>query len=435
MTPPRPLSRRRALRGAASLVGALAVGLSARPVPAITAALDIRPRSAWADRPPTGPIDVEADGDVRFLLVHHTASSNGYTEEDVPRLLRGFAGYHTGPEKGWPDIAYNFLIDRFGGIWEGRQGSIDWPVIGSATGGNQGFSQLACFIGDHSEEAPSQAAQTAMTDVLAMLADRYGIDTSAGAQTRFTSRGSNRHPQGTDVVTSTIAGHRSMSQTACPGDAAMRFVTDVLPDAVTQRRGLSAAPAEPVQSLPDTPPDPSTPETVTPATSSEVPHSQTVTNNAPRPATPAPARQRPATTGTQATPAEVDQIPPTVSTPTRTPIAVLAIKTPNMALRLTHPGLGLIGLGMAGLAGTAAGPILRRTVQDRAAHGRHEAGSTQPKRMTTSRAARAADEPLVNFVEMLDGPSPSCGWAAPDPAAAVTGPLSQNAQATPGGTA
>ena len=41
MTPPRPLSRRRALRGAASLVGALAVGLSARPVPAITAALDL----------------------------------------------------------------------------------------------------------------------------------------------------------------------------------------------------------------------------------------------------------------------------------------------------------------------------------------------------------------------------------------------------------
>ncbi len=54
---------------------------------------------------------------------------------------------HTGPDKGWPDIAYNFMVDRFGQIFEARAGSLAGPVAGSATGGNQGFSQLCCFLG------------------------------------------------------------------------------------------------------------------------------------------------------------------------------------------------------------------------------------------------------------------------------------------------
>jgi len=81
-------------------------------------ALTINPRSSWAiDRPPLGPLPSE---DVRFLLVHHSASQNGHTSADAPGILRGFYDYHTSSEKGWNDIAYNFLIDAGGGVWEGR---------------------------------------------------------------------------------------------------------------------------------------------------------------------------------------------------------------------------------------------------------------------------------------------------------------------------
>ncbi len=196
----------------------------------------IRPRDEWAQgRDPIGPILPEED--VRFLLVHHTAGSNEYGQNDVPAQLRAIYDQHT-TVKGWPDIAYNYLIDRFGTIWEGRQGSRDGPIRGDATGGSQGFALLCCFLGHHSENAPTDAAQTAMVELLASLAIRYDIPVGPDATTSFISRGSNLWPEGAEVTTPTIAGHRQMSQTECPGDVAFALVEDEFPAAVA---GLVAA--------------------------------------------------------------------------------------------------------------------------------------------------------------------------------------------------
>ena len=68
----------------------------------------IRPRADWAGAlGPLGPIPAE---EPQFLLVHHTVNPNGYAEADVPGLLQGVYQLHTGPEKGWPDVAYNFFV-------------------------------------------------------------------------------------------------------------------------------------------------------------------------------------------------------------------------------------------------------------------------------------------------------------------------------------
>jgi len=134
--------------------------------------VDVRPRANWAGGlTPTGPLRQERPGDTRFLLVHHTASANDYDPGDVPGLLRGFYRFHTGPDRRWPDVAYNFFVDRYGTVWEGRTGSLTGPVMVDATGGSQGFAQLCCFIGDHQVEAPTPAAQLSMTALLAALAD------------------------------------------------------------------------------------------------------------------------------------------------------------------------------------------------------------------------------------------------------------------------
>lgn len=265
---PRGPTRRWLLRATGVLASAGAVPHGAWPSAASTSTPPtIHPREDWgADTPPVGPLEVERPGDTRFLLVHHTASGNRYTPEEVPGLIRSFYRTHTGP-KGWPDVAYNFFVDRHGGIWEGRAGSLEQPVKGSATGGSQGFAQLCCLIGDHEAEPPTIEAERALASLLAGLATRYGIDPEG--TTTFVSRGSNRHPAGSTVTTPTITGHREMSQTVCPG----RFGVDLvgrLPALVAAATGTSAPqpvpepaptapPAEAAPPAEDTPPAPAAP--------------------------------------------------------------------------------------------------------------------------------------------------------------------------------
>jgi len=218
---------------------------------------NIKPRSAWAGQSPdsdylapVGPIPDEPD--VVFLLVHHTASPNDYRSDEVPGLLRGFFEFHTGPEKGWPDVAYNFFVDRFGEIWEGRDGSIERAVAGDATGGSQGFAQLCSLIGNQAEEPITAPQRASLVHLLAWLADRHQIDTTPGSTAVFESRGSNLWPAGSQVTTGTIAGHRDMSQTTCPGDYVYGLLGREIPMEVTALRQLSST--QPPSSANPTPP-------------------------------------------------------------------------------------------------------------------------------------------------------------------------------------
>jgi hypothetical protein len=190
----------------------------------LPAGLDIHPRADWTEETPTEEPEPE---DVRFLLVHHTAGSTEHRAADVPAILRGIHAYHV-EAKGWNDIAYNFLIDRHGGVWEGRFGSLHGPVRGDATGGNQGFSQLVCLLGDFTAEVPTEEAQRSLVLTLAWLAQQYRIDVRPGAEVEFVSRGSNRWPEGTRVTTGPIAGHRDMSHTSCPGDAFYPLIAEAI---------------------------------------------------------------------------------------------------------------------------------------------------------------------------------------------------------------
>lgn len=224
---------RMAAAGAALMVSAASGGggraRAAGPaVPAVEVmpGLSIYPRDAWgADLPPTGPIHPERP---QFLLVHHTASPNSYA--NARDVIRSVFHYHTGPEKGWNDVCYQFFVGRDGDVWEGRAGALGGPVEADATGGSQGFAQLVCLLGDFTSVAPTAAAFTATAKLLAWLADAYGLDTSPGATTTFISRGSNKFKAGTQITTPIIAGHRDMTYTGCPGD---RFYP-MLPDLRTQ---------------------------------------------------------------------------------------------------------------------------------------------------------------------------------------------------------
>lgn len=199
--------------------------LAARPSStALTVAdgLDIHPRSDWgADLPAKGFIPSE---DVKFLLVHHSASS--FNNSNPRSVIRSIYAFHTGPAKRWQDVAYNFFIAPDGSVWEGRAGSLDGPVEASATGGNQGFSQLVCFLGNHVATPPTPAAQDSLVRTLAWLAGRYDLGTYRDASTTFVSRGSNKFRSGTTITTPVISPHLAVTFTACPGDAAVALLPE-----------------------------------------------------------------------------------------------------------------------------------------------------------------------------------------------------------------
>lgn len=111
------LSRRALLAGAAAVAGAALVPgwRTSAAAGAAVGTVDlggvaVLPREAWAaGLAPVGPIAAEPD--VRYLLVHHSVDpGNDYGEGDVPGILRRFFRFHTSAAKGWPDIAYNFLV-------------------------------------------------------------------------------------------------------------------------------------------------------------------------------------------------------------------------------------------------------------------------------------------------------------------------------------
>ncbi len=201
--------------------GAHADALLPAPVP-VAAGLEILPRAAWGADLAAGPTRPETP---LFLLVHHTASPSNY--RDAREVLRGGYLFQTGPAKGWSDVCYQFFIGRDGDVWEGRAGSLEGPVVADATGGNQGWAQLVCLIGDFSKTAPTAATIDSLVLLLEWIARRDGIDVDDGATATFTSRGSQRWKAGTTVTTSTIAAHRDMSYTVCPGDPVVAMLPEI----------------------------------------------------------------------------------------------------------------------------------------------------------------------------------------------------------------
>lgn len=190
----------------------------------------IKPRTAWATEPASGPLTPEDD--VRFFITHNTHGLTGTSVADVPGIIDDVREFHM-TERGWADIAYNFLVDQWGGIWEGRTGSLaaalagTSPPRGDATGGSQGFGILACWVGNHDITPPTPAAVGAMVQLWAWLSVQYGVNVAPGSEVTFISRGSTLWPEGALVTAKTISGHRDMSDTGCPGDAGYAVVLDL----------------------------------------------------------------------------------------------------------------------------------------------------------------------------------------------------------------
>jgi hypothetical protein len=190
---------------------------------------------------------------VRFAVLHHTVTANDYKAEEVPRLLQGMYHFHT-KVRGWCDLGYNVVVDRFGRTWEGRYGGLERPVIGAHAGGFNTGSVGISLLGEFTAAPVTDAMRSGLQQFLDWKLALHLMDPrSRPVVTPEVFDGSN-FAAGVPVAIDAISTHRDLDATACPGDLAVRIVdrlrqdvqADILnspPDPLTGWRPVDRAPA------------------------------------------------------------------------------------------------------------------------------------------------------------------------------------------------
>lgn len=123
-------------------------------------------RAAWGARPPKRRHSIATP--TPKLYLHHAAGAilpadDSVSPEDLTRI-RSIQNYHM-DTRGWSDIAYSFLMDPDGNIFEGRGAG----VAGGHTAGQNTVSHAICIMGHYDLQAVD-------SDLLPRLAEfvRYG---------------------------------------------------------------------------------------------------------------------------------------------------------------------------------------------------------------------------------------------------------------------
>jgi hypothetical protein len=208
-------------RGDAGGLKARFVKTTARPLPRARAAQasgapPIVPRAGWgaAEVPPrTTP----SYGTVQAAFVHHTVTAVDYQPQESAGIVLGIAHYHR-DSNGWNDIGYNFLVDRYGVIFEGRAGGIEAAVIGAqAQGWNSVSTGIAC-LGTFTNIPLDAPAMDSLARLIGWKLSLHGVPVAGQVTLESGGGESNRYPSGALIAFDRVSGHRDGCETSCPGD-------------------------------------------------------------------------------------------------------------------------------------------------------------------------------------------------------------------------
>lgn len=188
-------------------------------------------------------------------VVHHTAGTNSYTAAQSAGIVRGIYRYHA-VSRDWGDIGYNFLVDKYGQVFEGRAGTLAAPdglipEAAHARGFNRGTLGIS-VLGDYSSVYAPDSVLDTMAEVIAWKFEAGGVDmrTSSG----MISPGTASRPRGQRLPR--VFAHRDVGDTTCPGhniyrrmsalnaDVAARMAGSVTRDTYHLSNRLAGGPAE-----------------------------------------------------------------------------------------------------------------------------------------------------------------------------------------------
>ena len=243
--------------GMQSQAVAALVGAAVSPQGALVARPRIVTRAEWgADETWRDPVP-RVGTTLLAGIVHHTASTNNYTADQAPAQMRNLYAYFT-KSLNYADMGYNFLVDKYGTIYEGRSGcavgavdcdSASVPVQGAHTAGLNLNTFGVSAIGNYDVLAPENpgAMVESIASLMAWKLAPYGLDPNATASIMSTdTSGSSKFSAGQTAITQVISAHRDVGKTVCPGRYLYPYMAEIRARATTLLapviQGVSVAP-------------------------------------------------------------------------------------------------------------------------------------------------------------------------------------------------
>jgi hypothetical protein len=145
-------------------------------------------RAIWGARPPKTVTPIP--GPVRGVAIHYEGPHMGaYTPADAVALVRGIQRFHM-DTRGWADIAYTAVVDRFGRVFEGRGPGVRTAAQGTNDGNDHYYA--VCYLAGVDDPLTDDA--------------RVGVRAAVGWLRVAGHAGDEIRP------------HSSFHSTACPGD-------------------------------------------------------------------------------------------------------------------------------------------------------------------------------------------------------------------------
>ena len=202
----------------------------------------IVPRAEWAGNQ-CSPRDAPTHGEVRMAFVHHTVTANEYAPEDSRAMVLGICRFHRN-SNGWDDVGYNFLVDKYGQVFEGRAGGIDQAIVGAQAQGFNSVSTGVANLGTYESVPQTDVALDAIARLLAWKLPLHGAPVEGQVSVVSAGGSSNRYPSGRTVTFERISGHRDGNATACPGSALYAQLPHLRALAAGRAPALSAPPSD-----------------------------------------------------------------------------------------------------------------------------------------------------------------------------------------------
>ena len=168
-------------------------------------------------------------GPVKVGFVHHTASTTSYTPAQATAQMRAlYAWFTLGLH--YSDMAYNFMVDRYGRLYEGRAGGMDKNVLGGHTAGFNQNTFAVSAIGNFDTYKPTTAEADAMVASIGRLmawklALNHRDPLGTATLVSDSSAGTSSYAVGQKATVPVISGHRDIGSTACPG----RYLETLVP--------------------------------------------------------------------------------------------------------------------------------------------------------------------------------------------------------------